>query len=193
MENNSYLGHSGGAVGSDTQWDIIGKEYGFNTVKHYYFDGFKTPNGNSPITLSDELKSQIDLIIQKANKTLKRSYPTRSEYVNNLLRRNWFQVYNSESIYAISTVTNNLVDGGTGWAVQMAIDCRKRVYVFCQNRKKWLTWKLGVWEECETPRLSNNFACIGTREIDENGINAIRAVYKKTSDYEISKNSDNFH
>lgn len=39
--------HSGGADGSDTMWDIIGKVYGLNTVRHYYYIT-KTPRGNFP-------------------------------------------------------------------------------------------------------------------------------------------------
>ena len=40
-----------------------------------------------------------------------------------LLRKNWQQVKHSDAIFAVSTIANDdTVNGGTGWAVQMAID-----------------------------------------------------------------------
>lgn len=38
--------HSGGALGADTAWDTIGKEFGMTNNKHYWTES-KTPNGNS--------------------------------------------------------------------------------------------------------------------------------------------------
>ncbi len=173
---NSYTNHSGGAVGSDTQWDVIGKEFGMITNKHYYFEGFKTPNGNTAIPI--ELKKEADEKLKAANKTLGRKFPTSKEYVNNLLRRNWWQVKNSDAIFAIATITDNKVDGGTGWAVHMAIAENKPVYVFDQKINKWFTWNNNKFIESAIPRLTKNFAGIGTREINESGKQAIRNVYE---------------
>jgi hypothetical protein len=136
--------------------------------------------------MSDKLEKVIDTDLIKANKTLKRSYPTRNPYVNNLLRRNWFQVNKSDSVFAISRIENGLVSGGTGWAVQMAIDKGVNVFAFCQLNQKWHTYSSGVWIITETPTLTMNFAGIGTREIDESGTQAIEDVYKKT--FESSQN-----
>ena len=96
-----------------------------------------------------------------------------------LLARNWMQVKNSDAIYAIGEIKNNIVAGGTGWAVQMAIDNNKQVYVFDQNKNNWYYWN-GKFEYCNTPVLVENYAGIGTRDINENGIKAIINVYKKT-------------
>ena len=174
--------HSGGALGSDIAWQRIGEEYGLDRFHHYHIKGFGTPFGNDAIDLDTEMIKTIDADLIKANKTLKRSFPTRNAYVNNLLRRNWFQVKNSMAVYAISTITDNLVDGGTGWAVQIAIDKRMPVFVFCQKRKKWFKYALSVWEETETPVLTEHFAGIGTRELNADGEKAIRNVYLKTID-----------
>ena len=175
-----YKLHSGGAIGADITWEITGRQFRLTEFNHYFMEGYKTPKGNSSIKMSDKLERLIDTDLIKANKTLKRSYPTRNAYVNNLLRRNWFQVEKSESVFAISRIENGLVSGGTGWAVQMAIDKGKNVFVFCQLVKKWHTYSSGSWIIVETPTLTENFAGIGTREIDESGIQAIDDVYRKT-------------
>ena len=173
-----YINHSGGAHGADSAWDEIGFEYGMVRNNHYYAQGEKTPKGN--IALTREQLLEADPYLSEANKTLQRRFPAKSEYVNNLLRRNWFQVKNAEAVFAISTITNNKVDGGTGWAVHMDIAVGKPVFVFDQLKKKWFTYDNG-FVECDVPTLTKNFAGIGTREINDDGRNAIKQVYGKIS------------
>lgn len=180
MQANKFVLHSGGAIGSDSQWEFTGKKFGLIEFNHYFIEGYKTPRGNASVRISDKLKELIDSDLKIANKSLKRKYPTNNSYVNNLLRRNWFQVNKSNSIFAISRIENNIVSGGTGWAVQMAIDKGVPVFVFCQESKLWFKWNNGKWEETSVPKLTENFAGIGTREITEDGIKAIVDVYIET-------------
>lgn len=75
----------------------------------------------------------------------------------------------------------------------MGIAENKPVYVFDQLENKWYTWgdtteNEGLFPrkgfiETDTPILTKNFAGIGTREINENGIQAIKDVYEKTLNY----------
>ena len=175
-----YKNHSGGAIGSDTYWDKIGREFGFINHNHYYY-GNKTPLGN--VLISNEEFEEGKNKIYLANKTLNR----RPDKYMNLLARNWVQVKNSDSIFAIgSLLDEKIVDGGTGWAVQMAIDHNKFVYVFDQNKIQWFLNKYEndkfekFYPYYEIPILTKNFAGIGTRKINENGIKAITNVYKYT-------------
>lgn len=182
---SEYENYSGGAKGSDSEWDTIGREFGVTNHTHFHAEGEKTPKGNFP--LSAEQLREADPYVIKANETLQRKFPTDKEFVNNLLRRNYYQVKNSDAIFAISTITKNKVDGGTGWAVQMAIDMGKPVYVFDQNTGGWYTWNGSKFITIATPILTKKFAGIGTREITEQGKQAIRDVYEKT----FNKNSSN--
>jgi hypothetical protein len=75
-----------------------------------------------------------------------------------------------------------MVKGGTGWAVQMAVDMNKRVFVYDQQRKEWFTWMGNKFEETGAPSLTKNFAGVGTREINEDGARAIREVYQFTKE-----------
>lgn len=194
-----FVNHSGGAVGSDAIWEEIGKKYGVIS-NHYFVKGNKTPNGNVEITQEEAYEADEKLMI--ANRTLKRKFPTDNEYVNNLLRRNWQQVKNANTIYAISTISNNKVNGGTGWAVQMAIDEGKQVYVFDQDKNQWFEWVInknllgedsdGNFIKIITPVLTKSFAGIGTRKINDNGRKAITSVYNKSvSQSELDPNAIN--
>lgn len=196
-EKSEYTNHSGGAIGSDSEWDKTGREFGVKDQRHYYH-GAKTPIGNIEIT-SSELEEGWRHVLE-ANKTLNR----KPEAYKSLLSRNWMQVKNADEVFAIAKKVDikpdrskplgenvedksrqsfaTIVDGGTGWAVQMAIDAKKTVHVFDQSRKEWLVSRDGdkILRPEETPTLTKDFAGIGTREIDESGKKAIRSVYEKT-------------
>jgi hypothetical protein len=185
MEN--YIMYSGGASGADSQWELIGCEYGLKRVFHYYAQGEKTPRGNFSLPKQDLLEA--DKLLKIVNeKYLKRSYfPYSNNYVNNLLRRNYYQIQSpTEAVYAIATIDKktNLVNGGTGWATTMAIYNNIPTYVFDQDTNKWykhyLENELPKIQEIETPTLTKHFTAIGTRDITDQGIKAIRDVYTKT-------------
>jgi hypothetical protein len=173
----NYTNHSGGALGADSEWDLTGQLFGVTNHNHYYY-GKKTPKGNVLIS-AEQLEEGWEHVL-KANITLKR-YP---QPYKNLLSRNWMQVKNADSVFAISSFKSDKeVNGGTGWAVQMAIDEGKPVYVFDQNKNLWFTYnyELKKFIETDTPTLTENFAGIGTRELNDDGEKAIHEVYQKTS------------
>ena len=174
-----FVNHSGGARGADDIWGTVGEKYGI-TSRHYYVEGNKTPKGNTPIT--QEQANAADAALIKANKTLQRTFPTSKTYVNNLLRRNYYQVVNSDAVFAITEIVDGVPQGGTGWAVQMAVDMGKPVAVFSQDQNQWFAWYSAekTWEAVDTPTLTKNFAGIGTRNLNTVGRKAIKEVYAKT-------------
>ena len=79
--------------------------------------------------------------------------------------------------------TGQSVDGGTGYAIQMGINNMRDIWVFDQFMEKWFRWSYSSMSfvESECPSImSNDFAGIGTREINQSGINAIEDVFRKT-------------
>jgi hypothetical protein len=180
-----YTCHSGGCPGSDMEWEIQGEKYGVVTVA-YSFKGHKQEGKNPKILTGAELNEGWEHVLI-ANKNLKLYPQGQSTYVKSLLSRNWFQVKNATAIFAIGKFRNNkVVDGGTGWAVQMAIDNKKPVFFFNQPTNAWYSGTnydgngVGYFIEIDgIPTLTQDFAGIGTREIEQNGKNAIRMVYEK--------------
>jgi hypothetical protein len=172
-----YINHSGGADGADFYWGKIGEKYG--VVSNHYWYGKKTPHGNFEI--SDEEFEEGKKAVYEANKTLHR----KPERYMNLLARDYSQVKHAEAVYAVSQFEPNgrTVKGGTGWAVQMAIDNGKMVYVFDQIIGHWFVWLYGNWILANIPKLTQNFAGIGSRDITAKGIKAIEEVYKETFGY----------
>lgn len=185
-----YVNHSGGAIGADSYWDEIGERYGV-TSTHYYY-GEETPRGNTEISEEDAKEGQQKVTI--AARQMGRIKPNQ-QVRNKLLIRDWAQVKYADAIFAVTTMLNTgdemnygkkaLIPqgkGGTGYAMQMAINEGKPVYVFDQVRRRWFSNIDGKWGITDAPILTPNFAGIGTRELNWYGRDAIEHVYRLTFD-----------
>lgn len=191
MKNNptNYTNNTGGAIGADKTWDKIGREFGVTNHIHY------RPFHLNSLTESERTE-MIDAV-EEAAKALGR--PTRFPGIE-LVQRNWLQVHNSEAIYVISRIINpgeedhrgflnntskQIVAGGTGWSVEMALQIGKPVCVFDMITNAWYfqnnpsPFSLFALMNC-APMLTLKFAGIGSRELTSEGIQAIRDVYIAT-------------
>lgn len=173
--------HTGGAEGADVFWEKLSIEYGIS-VKAY---SYKTSYHTSPnkVEISDEEYKDGIIAVKKANVVLKRKF---YEKYYNLLSRNWQQVKNSDIILAVGFISQDslYVEGGTGWAIQMAIDNSKEIFVFNQKDNKWYKWSV-IYKKfrlCNSKVFitSKNFAGIGTRKLSIEGKNAIKSVFTDT-------------
>ena len=177
---------SGGAKGADSLFGQCAEKVE-HSVTHYAFGGMKSTCICYVLNALQLL--QADTYLDEANKCLKRAYPTRSVYVNNLLRRNYYQIEDSERIYAVSSIDkkSGWVEGGTGWAVCMGVlNGMNEVYVYDVNLGYWnrfLEYKKVknkvFWEpKINPPFPYGKYTGIGKVELPENGKEAIKALYK---------------
>ena len=205
-EQQIYTNHSGGANGADSYWQNIGEKYGVKT--NAYYSGEKTPQGNIEISKEDYDEGRYE-----AAKAAKRNYGYNySTMKNDLLIRDWSQVKHADSIFAISNIVGEgekifpdqkndtryaiapSVTGGTGYAVGMAINHNKPIYVYNQGKIKnsyeqgWYRYDYSTKDfvKTEIPTLTNNFAGIGSRTLSQNDIKQIENVYNRTFSNNIS-------
>ena len=194
IDLKSITCHSGGAIGSDQEFENIGKEFCVKTRAYSYRTKYHTsPN---KIEISDEDFREGVNEINKANKHIGRF--GIQKYMN-LLARNWAQVKYSTQIFAVGVIVESggktpegyyskskiqTVSGGTGYSVMMGILHTKDVFVFDQIKDKWFRWSYpanSFIELKETPKIkTQNFAGIGTRKLNDCGRKAIRELYEKT-------------
>ena len=176
----SYICFSGGAVGSDSMFSYFSIKKGFKVVD-FSFDGHTTKSENRYILSAKQLKEGFEHI-KIANERLDRNIKNVQPYVRNLISRDWFQVKNSDAIFAIGLLQGeDMVFGGTGWAIQTSIDNNKPIYLFEQSFNQWYYYdyesnRFEIYEE--VPTLTKKFAGIGTRNINDNGIKAIESLFK---------------
>lgn len=189
MKNNplDYINDSGGAKGADLQWDRIGRDFGVIDHRHWRPKDIE-------MLLEEEIKILEKDFVNAAN-ALER--PTHFEHVN-YCKRDWLQVNRgSEAVFAVSRIVNpgevdlagytnktgkQIVMGGTGWTVQMAIQKGMPVYVFDMNTNNWCEWSYinTIFIMCPVPELTKHFTGIGSQFLTPEGIGAIRAVYSNT-------------
>ena len=208
----AYTGHSGAAKGADTIWNKKGKEYGITKFIDYKVDTLKQLNETQKIKLETAYQQAVKDLGRKAlpydwlNPDLKDRNGKLLYYSGGLVRRDYIQAALSDGIFAISDiilpgekgkekngiryankVKNAIVDGGTGYAVQMGINLNKPVYVFHQGTNAdnitpvgWYKWDGANFIAIKTPILTTKFAGIGTQKINEAGKQAIDDVYQET-------------
>jgi hypothetical protein len=180
--HEDYINHSGGANGSDTQWELTGIKYGVINHIHYWYK-IRNPKSKWEHQITKEQYEEGKEHIIIANKTLKRYGIDKYMY---LLARSWYQVKYTDGIFCIGTFqTKTTVKGGSGWVIQMGLDNKKKIYFFDQEQVKWFYYDydlekfIHIQEENKII-LTKNFSGVGTRNINIAGIKAIEQVYKNT-------------
>ena len=169
---------------------------------HYRSGSMRTVAGSVTISAADMEEGKVE-----AAKAAKRNWGYQFPKMKMAeLIRNWSQVKYSDAVFAVSSIAaagervfpdqaNDTrkaiapsVTGGTGYAVGMAINHNKPVFVFNQKPTKgypvgWYAWdsKSRDFVPTETPALTKNFAGIGTRNLNAAGTQAIKDVYTKAT------------
>ena len=186
MNTKKYTNHSGGCPGADMCWGTEGNKYGVKSISYSYRGHHQ--EGEFPYIINSDELLEGWKHIKVASKSLKRKleHIEFNPYVRNLLCRNWFQVKNADTVFAVGKfdgTSMKRISGGTGWAVQMAIDSDTPIYFYNQSDSKWYVYlpNFRIFVEMYiVPILTENFAGIGTRELNAFGVSAIQTVYENT-------------
>ncbi|BBB89898.1 MAG TPA: hypothetical protein PKA28_19180 [Methylomusa anaerophila] len=171
--------HSGGATGADQAFGDIGIFYGYKVI-HHIFKGYEIHGAGIPMIHTKMDMDVASAPLRKASIALMRPYPPATEYEHMLLVRDHFQVKDSDFIIAIAPFAKeNIVSGGTGWTVQMAVDLKRTVYVYddCQTYK-WYTSENGSGFTSFAGSIPNTgvFAGVGSRKISLRGRSEIQRL-----------------
>ena len=190
LTNSRNVCFSGGAAGAD---DLFGGCAGLcgHKVMHFSFEGHKPKSKNDIYVLPKQYLFKADPHLKKANSILKRTFPSGSVYVDNMLRRNFFQIKETKRVYAVTYMDpkTGLPSGGTAWAVVMAAQRGiKEIYLFDQTTQWW--WKFSTfngvfnetidWKQIDSPPApSGHYTGIGSRDLTAAGEMAIIELFDK--------------
>lgn len=178
---------SGGAIGADYVFGMLAEEKQHDLI-HFTFSGHDCLQPKYAKILTDSELNVADAAARLAAKSIKRKYPSKSKFVNNLLLRNYYQVRWSDRVYAVAKIENDSsllkISGGTAWACQYYVDkwymSRKmmecELYLYDMNTNRWLQW-IEEWREVLPPRPHGVYAGIGSRDITTEGVTAIYNLY----------------
>jgi hypothetical protein len=110
---------------------------------------------------------------------------TDSLKIRKILQSIWYQVNHAQEIFVVGEIlADKTVKGGTGWGAEFAKLCNKPLFVFDQKQNGWFRWSHMEWEACPTgeePVIGHiHFAGTGTRFLEENGRQAIDALFARS-------------
>ncbi len=186
---------SGGAAGADAKWSqLFAKHTGSENIFHFSYEEHKKYSTHAVgirVILSENQLYDGDSALKEAKKVNRRNFPCRAHNTNCLLRRNYWQVRESGSCYAVSKIEDGFVAGGTNWATTMFVnrwmennpfdECPCYVYDILTN--KWHQWIFDRWEPIEAyevPTPSGVWTGIGSRDLTLEAIDAMEALWQRT-------------
>ena len=180
---------SGGAKGADHAWGLMAVDREHELI-HFTFKGHSSVDPSRSKTLTRTELEEADHHVATAARSMKRRWPSQKDHVNDLLRRNYFQVRWAERVYAVANLVEDdkstlKISGGTAWACQMYVDrwysgrdlVECELYFYDMVSNKWMQW-WETWKEIERPPVPHGrYAAIGSREMTDAGIRAIFDAY----------------
>lgn len=195
QNNNSTLYrnvcHTGGAVGTDQGFatfiarNLTGMDY---TYIHHMYEHQSTKRfKNSHLYTYKELQRNVGFIKEIAT-ILKKSDPSKWRApIQALILRNFFQVVNSDSMYAVGIFDTRypgqkvFVNGGSGWAVEMfkKLHREKPLFFYDLASHRWHYWSpysltfIEIGSELLPVRPTGMFTGIGTRDTTEREVHSI--------------------
>lgn len=185
---------SGGAVGADSEWAEMVAQYNL-PIYVMSFHGTRVYGPEACIVrrIDNAVLQTASKHVRSAAASMGKTLPA-SDFSRRYLQRDWFIVQQTEMVVAIGRIddTGEIrglgVVGGTGYGCQMFFERTKRentplrLYVFDMNTNRWLRCtEDGAWEDTHPPDLIgcevNRIALIGSRDLTEEGIRALRDCF----------------
>lgn len=193
---------SGGAAGADTTFTLEARKagYQYKSVRGKNISAVDSKelnaiNANLENIDEEQYSELLDKVLSRLN-GIKAEGTAREYHL-----RNMAIVDAAEAVFAISkgmivinsNTPGNLIankqnfwsDRGTTTGIWAGVELNKPVYVFDQNKQKWFTYGKSsngsvYWVPMkEEPMLTRVFAGIGTREINEAGVAAIKGLFER--------------
>jgi len=171
---------SGGAAGSEDWFGQCAERWGL-TERHFSFAGRKPARTRGLVELKPEELSLGDVSWTYLKSRLQRDLD-HSEHMIRVLQTIWHQVNPAGEVFCVGLVQPaGTVKGGTGWAVELAKQQHKPVWVFDQQAGCWYEWFAHDWRACDPPVIRQNRFCgTGTRNINDAGRRAVEQLFART-------------
>lgn len=173
---------SGAAPGSEAAFGELAERRGL-AERNFTFADRACARQRGLVVLSDEELSLGDVSWSYLTARTGREFD-QSEAFRRVLQSIWHQVNPAGEVFHVGQVLPaGTVKGGTGWAVELAKQLHKPVWVFDQDTSCWYEWFGGDWRACNPPVISQyRFCGTGTRHLSDGGRRAIEQLFARTFD-----------
>ncbi|KAH8897613.1 hypothetical protein GQ53DRAFT_817904 [Thozetella sp. PMI_491] len=90
------------------------------------------------------------------------------------------KLHGAAACYAVTVIREDVLPGGTAWATTMFAQLhpdKRTLYVFDQEKDAWFQFNGESWDQIDSPpHPSGVWAGIGSRDLKQNGRDAIRKL-----------------
>ncbi len=171
---------SGGAQGAEEIFGRCAQERNL-TERNFSFAGRQVARTRGLVELTDEELALGDVSWTYLVHRLKRELNS-SETMKKVLQTIWHQVNPAGEVFCVGEVLQGgTVKGGTGWAVELAKQQKKPIWVFDQPSSCWYEWFGDDWRACDPPLITQyRFCGTGTRNVTDAGIKAIEELFQRS-------------
>ena len=178
MPAKAYTLLSGAANGAEAEFGALAEEYGLVEL-NYSFAGRTVARSRGVVELSESELRQGEVSGAYVEAQLHRQFPKTPQF-RKMLQTIWHQVNTAGQVFVVGMILpDNTVNGGTGWAAELAKHFGKPVHVYDQEKKGWFTWTGTEWKAEAQPKVTRTrFTGTGTRFLSDEGKAAIRALFQ---------------
>ncbi len=171
---------SGAAPGAEACFGTCAERWSM-PERNFSFAGRQPARERGLVELSDEELQLGDVSWTYLTARLGREL-SRSPEMRRVLQSIWHQVNPAGEVFAVGRVLPaGTIKGGTGWAVELAKQQRKPVWVFDQQTDCWYEWFTHDWRACNPPLIQQSRFCgTGTRHLDHRGRQAIESLFERS-------------
>ena len=178
--SSAYVLLSGGAPGAESAFGQCAEAWGLQE-ENYTFAGHKRARSRGLVVLSETELEQghVSKVYLKAQ--MHRSYSDMAT-INKVIQSIWHQVNTASEVFVVGTINADAtVQGGTGWAAELGRHWRKRVFIYDQGKNVWFRWSNDSWNIEKEPCITGaRFTGTGTRDLTDQGREAIRALFERS-------------
>lgn len=178
---SAYTLLSGGAQGAEAEFGERAEKYQLQEMT-FTFEGRTAEIRQRGAVVLDEAELKEGHVSHAyLQARMHRTYPNTPQF-QKTLDTIWHQVNTASEVFVIGTVLpDKTVKGGTGWAAELARHTEKALFVYCQQRRCWLSWQKSDWAETAAPIITKTRFCgTGTRFLSDDGKRAIHELFERS-------------
>lgn len=171
--------YSGGHKGAEAEFGKLAEAWKINEID-FSFEGHIAERTQNLKVLTEEELKKGDVSMEIISMRMKRTY-SRIDKIRKVIQSIFHMVNNGYHVIAVGWIhEDGTVKGGTGWGVELAKLFNRPLHVYDQDRKAWYTWESNEWVENMPVIVSETFAGTGTRNLSEDGKEALRDLFVRS-------------
>ncbi|MCD6584145.1 MAG: hypothetical protein J7K96_00105 [Desulfobacteraceae bacterium] len=167
---------SGGHKGTEAEFGKLAEAWQMKEV-NISFEGHDAARTRGVRVLSREELQKGDISMEIVSTLMKRNY-SRTDKIRKVIQSIFHMVNSGYQVIAVGWIqADKTVKGGTGWGVELAKLFNRPLSVYDQDQKGWFSWEDSQWVESTPVITSETFAGTGTRNLSDDGRQALRDLF----------------